>query len=73
MILNSVTWGEDRMNAIELATLSIAQRAMETGVGDVGTLAQAGIQAFNEGVNIPGLNSETQSSLSCNIGICTKL
>ena len=25
---------------------------METGVGDVGTLAQAGIQAFNEGVNI---------------------
>ena len=60
---NSVTWGEDRMNAIELATLSIAQRAMETGVGDVGTLAQAGIQAFNEGVNIPGLNSETQSSL----------
>ena len=23
---NSVTWGEDRMNAIELATLSIAQR-----------------------------------------------
>ena len=60
---NSVTWGEDRMNAIELATLSIAQRAMEPGVGDVGTLAQAGIQAFNEGVNIPGLNSETQSSL----------
>ena len=60
---NSVTWGEDRMNAIELATLSIAQRAMETGVGDVGTLAQAGIQAFNEGVNIPGLNSETQKSL----------
>jgi len=60
---NSVTWGEDRMNAIELATLSIAQRAMETGVGDVGSLAQAGIQAFNEGVNIPGLNSETQSSL----------
>jgi len=51
------------MNAIELATLSIAQRAMETGVGDVGTLAQAGIQAFNEGVNIPGLNSETQKSL----------
>ena len=60
---NSVTWGEDRVNAIELATLSLAQRAMEGGVEGMGQLAQAGIQAFQEGVNIPGLNSETQKSL----------
>ena len=60
---NSVTWGEDRVNAIELATLSLAQRAMESGVEGMGQVAQAGIQAFQEGVNIPGLNSETQKSL----------
>tara|TARA_B100001778_G_scaffold327624_1_gene325981 strand:- start:1616 stop:2818 length:1203 start_codon:yes stop_codon:yes gene_type:complete len=63
---NSVTWGEDRVNAIELATLSLAQKAME-GAGSegpgIGQIAQAGIQAFSEGVNIPGLNQDSQKAL----------
>ena len=62
---NSVTWGEDRVNAIELATLSLAQKAME-GAGSegpgIGQIAQAGIQAFSEGVNIPGLNQDSQKA-----------
>ena len=57
---NSVTWGEDRMNAIELATLSVAQRAMQDGVGDI---AGAAVQMFNEGVSVPGLTPQSQSAL----------
>ena len=57
---NSVTWGEDRMNAIELATLSVAQRAMQNGVGDI---AGAAVQMFNEGVSVPGLTPQSQSAL----------
>ena len=57
---NSVTWGEDRMNAIEIATLSVAQRAMQDGVGDI---AQAAVTMLNEGVNVPGLTPDTQSAL----------
>ena len=54
------------MNAIELATLSLAQKAME-GAGSegpgIGQIAQAGIQAFSEGVNIQGLNQDSQKAL----------
>ena len=57
---NSVTWGEDRMNALEIATLSVAQRAMQDGVGDI---AQAAVTMLNEGVNVPGLTPDTQSAL----------
>lgn len=57
---NSVTWGEDRMNAIELATLSVAQRAMKDGVTDI---AQAAVQMLNEGVSVPGLTPDSQAAL----------
>ena len=57
---NSVTWGEDRMNAIEIATLSVAQKAMKDGVGDI---AQAAVTMLNEGVNVPGLTPDSQAAL----------
>ena len=57
---NSVTWGEDRMNAIEIATLSVAQKAMKDGVGDI---AQAAVTMLNEGVSVPGLTPDSQSAL----------
>jgi len=62
---NSVTWGEDRMNAIELAGLTIAQEAMATA--DPGRAAveaaRLAIEAFNTGISVPGLNSDTQSAV----------
>ena len=62
---NSVTWGEDSMNALELAGLTIAQQAMSTA--DPGraaaNAAQLAIEAFNTGIEIPGLNSDTQASV----------
>ena len=57
---NSVTWGEDRMNAIEIATLSVAQKAMKDGVGDI---AQAAVTMLNEGVSVPGLTPDSQAAL----------
>ena len=62
---NSVTWGEDKMNALELAGLAVAQQAMSTA--DPGQAAknagQLAIEAFNTGIDIPGLNSDTQSAV----------
>ena len=62
---NSVTWGEDKMNALELAGLAVAQEAMKTenpgeAMVNAGRLA---IEAFNTGIEIPGLNSDTQASV----------
>ena len=57
---NSVTWGEDRMNAIEIATLTVAQKAMKDGVGDI---AQAAVTMLNEGVSVPGLTPDSQAAL----------
>ena len=62
---NSVTWGEDRMNAIELAGLTIAQEAMaqaDPGRAAV-EAARLAIEAFNTGISVPGLNSDTQSAV----------
>ena len=60
---NSVTWGDDRVNAIELAGLAVAQQMMKDGV--VGSIdkAQKAIRALNAGVKIPGLTDETQSAI----------
>ena len=59
---NSVTWGEDRVNALEMATLSVAQQAMANPNGTV-EMAQAAVQAFESGVKIPGLDSDVQDSI----------
>ena len=59
---NSVTWGEDRLNALEMATLSVAQQAMSNPGGTV-RAAQDAVQIFESGIKIPGLNQETQDSV----------
>ena len=62
---NSVTWGEDKMNALELAALTVAQEAMKNedpgrAMINAGRLA---VEALSTGVDIPGLNSDTQASV----------
>ena len=61
---NSVTWGEDRMNALELAALNVAQRAMAGNVGE-GAIeaARLAVEALNTGVEIPGLSGDTQAAV----------
>ena len=57
---NSETWGEDKVNALELAALSVASSAMSGGIGD---MAEAAVEALNTGVSIPGLGSDTQDAV----------
>ena len=62
---NSVTWGEDRINALEMAALEVAQGVMATeGVGEnAAQLANAAVTALNTGISIPGLDSDTQGAV----------
>ena len=57
---NSVTWGEDKVNALELAALSVASTAMKGGFGE-GAIqsAQVAVGMLNSGVQIPGLDGQT--------------
>ena len=61
---NSVTWGEDRVNALELAALNVAQRAMAGNVGE-GAIeaARLAVEALNTGVEVPGLSADTQAAV----------
>ena len=60
---NSVTWGEDRVNALELAALNVAQGAMAGNIGEGAVeAAQLAVTALNTGVNIPTLSSDTQDA-----------
>ena len=61
---NSVTWGEDRVNALELAALNVAQGAMAGNIGEGAVeAAQLAVTALNTGVNIPTLSSDTQDAV----------
>ena len=61
---NSVTWGEDRVNALELAALNIAQGAMKGNFGEGAVeSARLAVEAFNTGVDIPGLTDDTQAAI----------
>lgn len=61
---NSVTWGEDRMNVLELAALNVAQSAMGGDIGEgVVQTAEAAVTMLNTGVEIPGLTSDTQAAV----------
>ena len=61
---NSITWGDDRVNAVELAGLAVAQNAMAGGVGETArTSAQAAVTALQTGIEIPGLNADTQAAV----------
>ena len=61
---NSVTWGEDRVNALELAALNVAQGAMKGNLGEGAVeAAQLAVTALNTGVNIPTLSGDTQDAV----------
>ena len=62
---NSVTWGEDRINALEMAALEVAQGVMATsGIGEnAANLANAAVTALNTGISIPGLDRDTQGAV----------
>ena len=61
---NSISWGDDRVNAVELAGLAVAQGAMEGLSGEgARTAAQAAVTALQTGIEIPGLNADTQSAV----------
>ena len=61
---NSVTWGEDRINALELAALNVAQGAMKGNLGEGAVeAAQLAVTALNTGVNIPTLSGDTQDAV----------
>ena len=59
----SVTWGDDKINAIELAGAPAAGRLIEQGgVGAVNDARKA-IQILNAGITIPGVTIETQNAI----------
>ena len=61
---NSVTWGEDRVNALELAALNVAQGAMAGNIGEGAVeAAQLAVTALNTGVKIPTLSGDTQDAV----------
>ena len=61
---NSITWGEDRANALELGALAVAQKAMAGNPLEDGVAAaQAAVTALNTGIDIPGLKPETQGAV----------
>ena len=61
---NSVTWGEDRVNALELAALNVAQGAMSGNIGEGAVqAAQLAVTALNTGVEIPTLSGDTQDAV----------
>ena len=61
---NSVTWGEDRMNVLELAALNVAQKAMSGNIAENAVqTAEAAVTMLNTGVEIPGLTADTQAAV----------
>ena len=61
---NSVTWGEDRMNALELAALNVAQNAMAgSPVDGMVELGRTAVDALNNGIVIPGLGDDAQAAV----------
>ena len=62
---NSVTWGEDRVNALEMAALEVAQRTMaQEGFGEgARKAASLAVTALNTGISIPQLGADTQGAV----------
>tara|TARA_B100000123_G_C25730346_1_gene428928 strand:- start:750 stop:1895 length:1146 start_codon:yes stop_codon:yes gene_type:complete len=63
----SVTWGDDRVNAIELAGVALAGRIIERGALGAVNDARNAIQALGAGVDIPGVNKETQNAIRASL------
>ena len=60
---NQVTWGDDKMNALELAGLAVAQKFMKDGAMSGINDAQQAIRAMLSGVNIPDVSGDTQNAI----------
>ena len=63
----SVTWGEDTMNIFQLAGLAIGRAFIESPANFVGTSVEAVRDAFTGGIDIPGLNADTQNAFKAAI------
>ena len=60
---NQVTWGDDRVNAIELAGLAIAQKFMEDGPADAIQKSQQAIRAMVSGMEFNDIGSQTTNAI----------
>ena len=60
---NQVTWGDDRVNAIQLAGLAIAKDIIEEGPVDAIQKSQQAIRAMLSGVQLPDIGSETTNAI----------
>ena len=60
---NQVTWGDDRVNAIELAGLAIAQKFMEDGPADAIQKSQQAIRAMVSGMEFSDIGSQTTNAI----------
>ena len=59
----SVTWGDDKINAIELAGVSAAGRVLSQDLEKTVNDSRKAIEILNTGVNIPGVTVETQNAI----------
>jgi len=60
---NQVTWGDDKMNAIQLAGLAIAKDIMEEGPANAIQKSQQAIRAMMSGVKLPDIGTETTNAV----------
>ena len=60
---NQVTWGDDRVNAIQLAGLAIAKDIIEEGPVNAIQKSQQAIRAMLSGVSLPDIGSETTNAV----------
>ena len=60
---NQVTWGDDKMNALELAGLAVAQKFMKNGAIESIQESQQAIRAMVSGVKIPGIEGSTANAV----------
>ena len=60
---NQVTWGDDRVNAIQLAGLAIAKDIIEEGPVDAIQKSQQAIRAMLSGVTLPDIGSQTTNAV----------
>ena len=64
---NSVTWGDDKLNALQLAGLTLAQDAIAGGSENAVEMAQSAMAILQRGINIPGLTQDTQNAIKASI------
>ena len=59
----SINWGDDRINAIQLAGVSAAGRLLSQDLGATINDTRKAVEVLNSGVRIPGVNVETQNAI----------